>query len=52
MSLENVSVTANFAIDSFTLTYTAGSGRHDRWNDPPDRRLRRGWNTGHRHTGC
>ena len=41
----NKSVTANFAIDTYTLTYTAGSQRHDRWNDPPDRQLRRGWIT-------
>ena len=37
----DISVTANFAINSYTLTYTAGIERDDHGNESPDGQLRR-----------
>ena len=48
----NKSVTANFAIDTYTLTYTAGSGGTIVGTTPQTVNSRRGWNTGDSHTGC
>ena len=42
----NITVTANFAINTYTLTYTAGAERHHHRHQPADRELR-----GQRHRG-
>ena len=44
-------VTANFAIDTFTLTYTAGAERLDHRHHAADRELRREWHRSHRGAG-
>ena len=43
----DLSVTANFAIDTYTLTYTAGAERHDHGHVASDGELRRLGHGGH-----
>ena len=35
----NINVTATFALDTYTLTYTAGAGGYDRRDEPADGRI-------------
>ena len=48
----NKSVTANFEINTYTLTYTAGANGSIVGTTPQTVNSRRGWITRDRHTGC